>query len=342
MRKDLCAEGLIRAIHTKFSKIQDTKRFTRESSISLTDCLMACFAVFSLKWPSLLQYEHEKKDPKILKNLKSLYHVDSPPSDTYMRERLDGVDPVQLRPAFKKVFSLLQRGKALEEFQYLDGYYLFSTDGTGHFSSSNVHCSNCCIKHHYDGKKTYYHNMMGGAIVHPDRREVIPFCPEMIKFQDGSKKNDCEQVASKRQLETLRKEHPHLKIIIVQDALSDSGPNIRLLESLSMSYIIVTKGQVSQWEDPSKVSCHEFCDEEGNVHKYRFINGIPLNGVHLDIKTNKFEHSVISPKGEKKSGAWITNIRVSKENVHQLMRGGRARWKIESAPQAHKETKLCA
>jgi len=44
--------------------------------------------------------------------------------------------------------------------------------------------------------------------------------------------------------------------------------------------------------------------------------------------------------------SWVTNITVTKENVYEISRGGRARWKVESAPQAHKEVlkehKLCA
>ena len=59
--KDLCASGLIRTIHEKFSQIVDPRKFLKKSSISLVDCLMSCFAVFNLKWPSLLQYEEEKK-----------------------------------------------------------------------------------------------------------------------------------------------------------------------------------------------------------------------------------------------------------------------------------------
>ncbi|MBM9513779.1 hypothetical protein JWH17_15395, partial [Desulfobulbus marinus] len=38
---------------------------------------------------------------------------------------------------------------------------------------------------------------------------------------------------------------------------------------------------------------------------------------------------------------WITDFTVSRENAMQIMRGGRARWKIESVPQAHrKEVRL--
>ena len=38
-----------------------------------------------------------------------------------MRERCDEVDPGEVRKAYKKLFACLQRGKALEEFEYLDG-----------------------------------------------------------------------------------------------------------------------------------------------------------------------------------------------------------------------------
>jgi hypothetical protein len=316
MRKDLCAPGLIKAAYKKFSKIRDPRQFSKPHTITLTDCLMSCFAVFSLKWPSLLQYEVEKKNPHVLKNLHDLFHVKNPPSDTYMRERLDEIDPRLLRPAFKKVFSLAQRGKVLERYQFLNGYYLFSTDGIGYFSSNTVHCQNCCVKKYHDNECTYYHNMMGGAIVHPDRREVIPFCQEPIQQQDGTTKNDCEQLASKRQLEALRREHPHLKLIVIQDALSDSGPNVQLLESLRMKYIIVSKRPVFDWIDQAKVSFCEHKDEAGNIHKYRFVNDIPLNGVYKDQKTNFFDHEMILPNGKRTKGSWITNFVIQESNIH--------------------------
>ena len=96
---------------------------------------MCGLAIFSLKFPSLLQYDRHRKGKPIAENLKNLYHVDTPPSDTYLRERLDTVDPKYIRPVFKKMFAALQRGKGLEGFEFMDGHYLLSLDGTGKFSS---------------------------------------------------------------------------------------------------------------------------------------------------------------------------------------------------------------
>jgi len=54
-------------------------------------------------------------------------------------------------------------------------------------------------------------------MVSPKLKEVIPFAPEAIKKQDGDNKNDCERNASKRCLERFRRNHPHLKSILVED-----------------------------------------------------------------------------------------------------------------------------
>ena len=45
------------------------------------------------------------------------------------------VIPKHLRKAFKRIFSHLQRDKALEQYRYLDGYYVVSIDGTGQFQA---------------------------------------------------------------------------------------------------------------------------------------------------------------------------------------------------------------
>ena len=229
-RKYLSAPGLISIIYKQFSKIPDPREFTKNVSISITDHLMSGLAIFGLKCPSLLDYDKKRSDDIITQNLRDLYFVKNPPSDTYLRERLDLVDPEYIRPAFKKVFAFFQRGKGLEEFNFLDGHVLISGDGTGQFSSGKVCCPQCCLKEHKNGTKTYYHQMFGACVVHPDKRNVIPLCPELILNRDGSSKNDCERNACKRFLENFRREHPHLKAILVEDGLSSTAPHIRMIE----------------------------------------------------------------------------------------------------------------
>ena len=73
------------------------------------------------------------------------------------------------------------------------------------------------------GEVTDYHQMLGAAIVHPDHKEVIPLMPEPIIKQDGETKNDCESNAAKRFFYKLRNDHPHLSVMVIEDALSSTA-----------------------------------------------------------------------------------------------------------------------
>jgi hypothetical protein len=51
-------------------------------------------------------------------------------------------------------------------------------------------------------------NVLATVLVHPDQKQVLPLFPEVITYQDGTTKNDCEANASKRLLKELRKTLP--------------------------------------------------------------------------------------------------------------------------------------
>ncbi|MEA2083937.1 MAG: hypothetical protein U9O82_06795 [Thermodesulfobacteriota bacterium] len=182
------------------------------ATIPLTDALMSGFAVFSLKDPSLLAFDQRRK--WCSHNLMTVYGINQIPCDTSLREILDDLDPVDLRPFFKMVFQKFQRGKALEKMVFMEGCYLLNLE-TGEVIS-------------------YYLQMLGAAIVHPDYKEVIPLCPEPIKKQDGETKNDCERNAAKRFFADLRREHPHLPLIVNEDSLSSNAPHIADLEKYNL------------------------------------------------------------------------------------------------------------
>lgn len=327
-RKHLCAPALIGTVYKQFVKIPDSRQFSNGGGISLVDHLMSGLAVFGLKCPSLLQYDRSRKDPPTEHNLRTLYHVVSPPSDTYLRERLDEVDPNTIRPAFKKIFAILQRGKALEKFEYLDGHVLILGDGTGHFSSSNVSCPHCCKREHQNGTTSYYHQMFGVCVAHPDKKNVIPLCPEVILNQDGSSKNDCERNACKRFLENFRREHPHLKAILIEDGLSSTAPHIRIIEGFRLRYILVAKPGdheflFHQLDTSKETKYHEEASDDGSYHQFRFLNGASLNKSNLDIKVNVLEYRCTDVKGRELNFSWVTNIRISIANALKIAKAGR-------------------
>lgn len=346
-RQDFSADSLFRLIRTRFDRLADPRAGAVE--IPLGDALMSALAMFSLKDPSLLAFDKRRDD--LHDNFRNIYGIRHVPCDSQMRSILDAVDPADLRPLFQDVFRRLQRGKALEPFVYFEGCYLVSLDGTTYFSSTKVHCPSCLEKHHRGGGVTYSHQLLGATLVHPDLKEVIPLAPEPIVNADGHTKNPPqadERNATRRWLQQFRRDHPHLPAIIVEDALSANAPHLGDLRAARVHYIIGVKPgdhaflfarlrgddeagqtQILTVEDPAT----------GVLHHFRFHNGVPLNESHPDCLVNVLEYWEIHPaktvKKVERAGkiqyfSWITDFVLAPDNVHPIMRGGRARWKIEN------------
>jgi Transposase DDE domain len=334
-RKELSADALYQLLRSRFRSLPDPR--AGEVEIPLADALMSAFAMFALKDPSLLAFDHRRRDPN--DNFRSIYAIDRVPSDSQMRAILDPLDPASLRPAFQDVFRCLQRGKALEPFLYLDGHYLVSLDGTVYFSSPKIHCSSCLVKRHRGGGVTYSHQLLGATLVHPDLKEVIPLAPEPIIQQDGHTKNDCERNATRRWLKQFRQEHPHLPIIVVEDALSANAPHLRDLREARARYIIGVKPgdhvflfeRLRTLDETGQMQTLTLVDPVTDVlHHFRFCEGVPLNESNPDELVNVLQYWEIHPDQEVKHFSWITDFRPMPENVWDIMRGGRARWKIEN------------
>jgi hypothetical protein len=332
MRKHLCADALWRSVQDVFCQLPDHRKGDPE--IPLSDALMSAFAMFSLKSPSLLAFDKERTED----NLQRVYGIGRVPCDTSMRDILDPVEPEHLRPAFKGAFRQLQRGKALEEMVFVEGHYLLALDGTGYFSSNEIHCDSCLEKHHRNGTLTYSHQMLGAALIHPDKREVIPLMPEPMIKQDGTEKNDCERNAAKRFVSKFRRHHPNLKVIVTEDSLSSNAPPIDTLREHDMRYILGVKEsdhaflfrQVAEAEQAGRATSYERHDRQKGVHhRFRFVCDMPLNESNADLRVNFIECWEMV-KGKVQHFSWVTDLRVNKGTVYRLMQGARARWHIEN------------
>ena len=68
---------------------------------------------------------------------------------------------------------------------------------------------------------------------------------------------------------------------------------------------------------------------QGWSHRFRFVNDRPLNAARTDVRVHFIEYWEVGDD-KVQHFSWVTDLRVSKRNVYHLMRGGRARWKIEN------------
>ncbi len=338
MRCHLNADKLYARIRTDFDMVPDHR--ASNSSIAMTDALLSGFAMFCLKDPSLLAFEKRKQEEP--ESLHEVFGISRIPSDTQMRTILDPLDVRTIRRPFKTIFAQLQRGKVLEKMTWLGGYHLLALDGTGIYTSEKMGSAYCLRKRKRNGKEEYYQQMFAGAFVHPERSEVIPTCPEMIVKQDGIKKNDCERNAAKRYLADFRREHPHLKTIVIEDGLASNAPHIRELEKHDLRYILgvkpndheylfqlvdeaVASGEISEFHlpDPDNPEVH---------HCFRFLNNVPLNKSSEDsLRVNFLEYWETDNAGNIRNRfSWVTDISISRDNAYEIMRAGRSRWRIEN------------
>jgi hypothetical protein len=334
LRKQLSAPGLLQTIRQAFEAVPEHRHARNE--IPLADALMSGLAVFGLKYPSLLKFDEAYHDGVIRHNLQTLYGVERAPCDTPLRTILDPLDPAYLRPACRAVHRQVQRHKALEPYRYWDGYYLVSIDGTGQFASSEISCPECCCKTTH-GQTRYYHQLLGAVIVHPDRKTGLPLAPEAITRQDGARKNDGEANAAKRLLPQLRQDYPHLKWLVVEDSLAGNGPHLELLQTLKLRYLIHVKpgdhaalfAAVQAKRDAGAVQEWVFTDAQGVEHGYGWVNDLPLNKTHPQLRVNFLEYWEKGGDRQRRF-SWITDIELTRDNDEPLMRGGRARWKVEN------------
>jgi len=365
-RKTLSADGMTAILRKRFEQIPGPRG--AKAKISNADALLTAMSAFALKSESLKSFYDRLDEPKapLRESVSRLYGIKDVPSPTRIKEIIDPLETAPLMDGFKDICRQLQRGKALEQYRFLGGHYLVAGDGSQYFESEKIHCKRCLVKKLRNGRKSYSHQMYAGCIVHPDMRQVIPLSPEPIQNGDGNTKNDCERNASGRFLERLRRDHPKMSFVVTEDGLSANAPHIKKIRSLGMKFILGAKpgdhkylfGRVDAMEGNGDVRSVTGYSHSGKrvirrtTHRFRYANGVPLNESNDDLKVNFLEleetvekkvrvrtirdgngkiKDVYEWEKEKTTRfSWVTDIKISDENVVDIMRGGRKRWSIEN------------
>jgi DDE_Tnp_1-associated len=337
IKKHLSFSALRNAISVCANSIDDGRQQSKVK-YSLHDCIMSVLAMMFFQDPSLVAFQRRLQKSFHQNNLKTLFKVTNIPKDTQMRDVLDQLNTESLQPIFSDFLSRLQRSGHLASFSALDGHYLISLDGSEYFSSYRLNCPQCLEAKNSKGEVRYHHNILQAAMMHPNMRQVLPLAPEFIEQQDGHAKQDCEINAAKRKVAKIRNAHPKLNIIIVGDGLFSKQPFINELKTNRMSYILVAKPTdhktLFEWvEDIFKLGDGhrlELTDMKKRKHIYRWANQLPLNaGEHCD-EVNFFEYQLIVNGRRTYRNSWVTDISINADNIVELVKAGRSRWKIEN------------
>ena len=334
-------DQLVHKVAETLSQVKDHRKTKPE--YSLKDCLMGGFAMFALKDPSLLAFVNNY--PARKSNLKQVFKIEQIPSENGLRNIIDPVQPLSLLPCFQTLINEVEAIGLLEQYRYLNNYFLLSLDGTGHFSSNCISCPQCMVKERKKDNgeisKEYYHQMLSACIVHPHQKAVFPVFAEAITKQDGATKNDCERNAAKRFLPHIRTLLPHQKLIILLDALYADGPTIKHLQSHQADFITVIKEgyvlvQVERLKEKKEaLSCYSWIEKRKKkniVCSAKWVCDLTLNGSHPNLKVNYIEYKEYDQQTGKTiyTNKWISSLSVDENNIEQFVKAARCRWKIEN------------
>lgn len=153
LQESLSIDSLIENLRSCFDNFADKR--AKNSSISLTDILMSAYAIFSLKYSSLLQFEMQHPIEK--ETLMNLFCLSNTCNDSQMRVILDEVNPDDIRQFYPSNFKGLERLGIPQQYEFEKKYLIGAIHS---FKSKKMPCDGCLKKQHQGGRVSYNHSML--------------------------------------------------------------------------------------------------------------------------------------------------------------------------------------
>ena len=343
MPNPLGFEALQTLLHRWLAQLPDQRKQGPNTSYAIPDAALGAFGIFFTQSSSFLEYQRHLQQAQGHNNASTLFGVEQLPCNNQIRNLLDPLSPSQLDGVYLEVFERLAQHGSLATWRVLSDQLLMALDGTQYHSSQAIHCPNCLRRQLSNGQTLYYHSAMTPVIVCPGRSEVIALPPECIMPQDGHDKQDCERVAGKRWIAKHATQVAPYGITLLGDALYSTQPLCQLALHNGLNFIFVCKPdsqatlykRVAFWQANDAIQELETRRWGGRfttITRYRYLNEVFLQGGKGALDVNWLEMTSVNAKtGEQLyHNSFITNHRLSTENVLEVAQAGRGRWKIEN------------
>lgn len=310
----------------------------RGGNIAMADFGLSAFSMFFMQSESFLAHQRALEKGHSRSNCQTLFGIGKIPSDNYIRDNLDPVDPAHLQPLFERMEAQLEKPAMRQAFRRLGERTLIAWDGTEYFNSYKINCPHCLTRKRSNGKTECYHTLLSATVVAPGTNRVVPLMPEFIANEDGAEKQDCERNAVKRWFGKHAERIKKLNPVYLGDDLFACQPVAEMVTQNGGDFIFTCK-------ETSHKALYDFMNgaaQEGHEEKirkrsttetfrYRWIENVPVRDGKDAMLVNWVGFQSLDAKGQVKySMAWVTSLPVSKRNVAEIAACGRARWKIEN------------
>ena len=168
----LSFESVVALLSRTFERLAD-RRNPQRINYSLRDSILSAFAIFFFHHPSLLHFQHRLKQRKGRCNLETIFGVKAVPSDTQLREILDGANTEPLRRLLALIFQRYRRSGWVWDWRTSlalgKRFYPVAIDGTDYFSSTAINCPGCLRRTTDDGSVCYRHSILAATSSRAER-----------------------------------------------------------------------------------------------------------------------------------------------------------------------------
>ena len=310
----------------------------RGGNIAMADFGLAAFSLFFMQSESFLSHQRMLEHGHSRSNCQTLFGIEHIPSDNYIRDNLDHVDPKYLQPLFERMEEQVRKPAMRTAFGRLGNRTLIAWDGTEYFCSHKIKCPRCLTRKRNNGQTEHYHTLLSATVVAPGTNRVVPLMPEFIANDDGAEKQDCERNAAKRWFAKHGERVKALNPVYLGDDLFACQPVAAMIKDGGGDFIFTCK-------ETSHKALYDFISGTAQEHhdekirkrsstetfRYCWIENVPIRDGKDALSVNWISFQIVDAKGRVKySMAWVTSLPVSKNNVAEIVACGRARWKIEN------------
>ena len=250
-------------------------------------------------------------------------------------EFLSKLNPEELEKILQKMVYSMIRRKTFEDARIFRKWLVIvdATELDEGFQKKNKHYLSRCYNKGTGKEFLKYHRSVleakiyfGNHLVCSIASETIENSDEYIKQSDDSIKQDCESKAFVRLAAKIKEKFPRLPIIIAADGLYVTQKVLQICKDYGWDYIIRYKeGSASSIAKeyqalPEKETVGTDIEYQNEIMFYDF-----------DVNLIYYREKRIE-KGEEKETefAWITSIKITKNNAKKIVCAGRKRWKIEN------------
>ena len=260
-----------------------------------------------------------------IKNLSSIcnQNLDEIPDWQTIQDTIEDLSISEIEDIRKYIVKALIRSKMFDKYRYKGAFQLL-VDATG-LSSHDYNLNDNCLTRTKDGKTKYYKYVLEAKLVFGDI--VVSLDSEWIEnieMNNENDKQDCEINAFKRMAKRIKKNYPKTKFILTGDALYASTPMINICKEHKWYYIFNLK------KERLKTIYEEFIDNVNYNNETKKENYYLSTGI-------KFKENIITAlrydeiiDNKTTSFNYITNLNVTNNNIEEIVKMGRKRWKIEN------------